>query len=52
MVGETGFEPNFLNLTDSFWKEILIKENTIRTTYVRNATELFKPLSVINSSVL
>ena len=35
------FQPNFLSLNDSFWKEILVKKNTIRTTYVRNATEIF-----------
>ena len=39
------FQPNFLSLNDSFWKEILVKKNTIRTTYVRNATEIFKPLA-------
>ena len=39
------FQPIILNLTSDFWKEILANENTLRTTYVRNATNIFKPLS-------
>ena len=42
---ELKFQPIFLNLNEDFWKGILQKENTLRTTYVMNATKIFKPLS-------
>tara|TARA_B100000029_G_C17595264_1_gene963866 strand:+ start:1 stop:2136 length:2136 start_codon:yes stop_codon:yes gene_type:complete len=39
------FQPDVLNLTDKFWEEILIDKKILKTTYVRNATDLYKPLA-------
>tara|TARA_B100000029_G_scaffold512920_1_gene610904 strand:+ start:361 stop:2493 length:2133 start_codon:yes stop_codon:yes gene_type:complete len=39
------FEPNYLNLSGDIWRKIADEKKIIRTTYVRNATEIFLPLS-------
>lgn len=39
------FEPNYLNLSGDIWNKISEEKKIIRTTYVRNATKIFLPLS-------
>ena len=39
------FEPEYLNLKGDIWDKIAKEEKILRTTFVRNATSVFKPMS-------